>query len=175
MFVSEKGGPQTKRLFGGLAVLAIGFVFACPAHLVTLYNPTTVIFVHPSLKQLQVIAALISTVSALAYFPFRRWSAHSLDNSFSLVHFILLAVGVVLINLTAISFKRSSIWNGNFYKSDIRLEGISAIVHWPWPVRLLTIGLWCVELACVVFAVNLGMMIFNVLRLRRKSLSQNIS
>jgi hypothetical protein len=145
------------RLFVGLAVLAIGLALASPTRLETLYTPTMVIVIHPSPKKLQIIAALVGAVSALAFLVFGRRSAHSMDNALGRLHFILLAVGVVSINLAAASVERIARWKDNSYNPGVRLEGIRAFLLLPWPVRLLTIGLWSIELACLVFAVNLGM------------------
>lgn len=144
--------------------MATGFAFAVPAQSGAVYTPTTVIVFHPSIKQLQVIAAVLCTTSALACLAFGRWSPRSLANSLGLVHFILLALGVVSINVTATSFERSSIWKGNFYNPSVRLEGISAFLLSPWPVRLLTIGLWSIELSCLIFALNLGITAIGLIR-----------
>jgi hypothetical protein len=119
---------------------AVILALASPTLLETLYTPTRVIVIHPSPKKLQVIAALVGAASALAFLVFGRRSAHSMDNALGRLHFILVAVGVVSINLAATSVETLAHWKDNAYNPCARLEGIRAFLLLPWPVRLLAIG-----------------------------------
>jgi MFS superfamily sulfate permease-like transporter len=142
------------KLFGALAVLAFGFALATSAYPGVLYTPTSTIVFSPSLRHWQLFTALVCALSALAYFAVWRWSTHSPNNSLSLVHFVFLAVGIVLTFLSVTSLARPALFQYNLHDPGTRPEDVKAFLL--WPMRVLTISIWSVELACLVFVVNLG-------------------
>jgi hypothetical protein len=156
------------KLFAGLAILALGFAFAS-SHPSVMYTPTATIVFDPSPRQLQLFAALVSTISALAYFAVARWSSQSPNNSLSIVHFVLFAAGVYLIAVAVMGLANSAILRGSLYHSNARREGITAFLLLPWPMRALVIGTLSVRLGCLIFVMNLGMMALKIFRSRRKS------
>ena len=157
------------KIFAGLAILALGFALAGPSHLSVLYTPTATIVFDPSPRPLQLFTAVVSTISALAYFAVARWSSQSPNNSLSIVQFVLFATGVYLIAVAIMGFADLANLRDNLYGSNAGQEGIRAFLGLPWPMQALVIGTLSVRSGCLIFVVNLGMMALKIFRSRSKS------
>ncbi len=177
LFVARGYTMLAAKLFGGLAILAVVFGFLgtarpnlagdLPLHdsyvlhdtYFVVFSPAaTVAYIVYSPRLLQIIIPLLSAVFALTYFAAARWSSHSLNRSFGLAHFVLMAMGVLLIALGHLFLTK-----GHVYVASGRMERIPPSPL--WAVQVLGIGILCVAMGCLVFAVNLGRTTIKIFRL----------
>jgi hypothetical protein len=156
------------KLFSGLAVLAAGFTFASPSYPSVLYTPTsTIIFSFYTLpRHMLLFSATASAASALFYFAAARWFSRALNKSLSFVHFAFFGAGVYLIALAVMRFGNPALFQDKLYGSSVA-GGITRFFLWPWPIRVLTCGIWTVELGCLAFAVNVGITAIKLFRARQ--------
>jgi hypothetical protein len=157
-------------LFAGLAVLAVGFAFASPFVPDVLYAPTStlILSVYPSPRHVQFFIAIASAISALIYFAVAHWSLHRFSRSLTLLHLVLFAVAVYLIAVSLLGFADRKLLGDMLYNASIKGPDTRFTLS-RWPILASTVGIWAVELGCLAFLANLGIISVKVFRKRGKS------
>lgn len=132
------------ELFAGLTVLTLGCILVGPSSATVQYQPLTVTTFYPHPRQLQILIAAVSAISAFTYYGVAR-SSQALNKFLVLAQFVLLAIAALL---TAISVKNfaSVLSHGNYQ---------SATIYIVWHPSLFAIALPSFALGCIVYVVNL--------------------
>lgn len=132
------------KLFATLAILQLGFaLLETKSHQsIDVYFHATYFVISPI--QLQILLALTSVCFALIYFAAFRWLAHSLNNSLGLTHFVLAAIGFVLLSMSLSALGSATPANG--------LATVAAPS--PWKLLAIAIGVLSFLLGCATLAVN---------------------
>ncbi len=154
-FVRKPDAPAllvTAAAFGALAVFGLGCALLANSSARVLYSPYATIVLPASPRALQLLTAVASAVSAVAYGALLHRFAQSVNRTLIVVQFVLFTIGTAVIALTVASL--------NSALMALKQENVTVFVV--WHLRILWLGGLSVGLGCLAFAVNVGRALMKV-------------